>query len=351
MMSIRFVPAGLVLALLLTACGDGPTPPPVAARCDVSASNVSSNPPSTAPAPPAGSPLAALVDDFAGPAVNQNRWAPYDESTVSRTVQDDRLVIAVAPNTASYSGLRYRFPHSVAGTSFSAEIGAVATGGPLVETVVGITAEDEEEYVLLTSFGAQLQAVYHWRVGGCNDPSHERTAFGYTYCQLGSVPFNPTAHRFRRIREQNGNLALELSADGSSWTAPAGWILQHRFSDPGALHGLVAAGSPASYASTMSAHFENVNTTVPAISRGLGASCPGETQVRLTWERRSVNEAGFRIERRVGGGAFAQIGTVAAGVAQFVDTDTRAGSTYEYRVRATNDAGDSGYTRTVTVAR
>lgn len=336
---------------VLAACnGDGPTPP-IPAQCAVSVADVSSNPASTAPSPPQGSPMQQLVDDFAGPAVNSNRWSPYDPETQTLTLQDDRLVIDVRANARDYSGLLYRLPHSFAGSGFFAEVSAAATGGSLVETVVGVASADEEEFILLTSFGIELQAVYNWRDRGCNHPSHERSFQGITYCELGSITFNETAHRFRRLREQGGSVTLELSADGATWQQPDGWSLTHHFADAGALHGLLAAGTPAPYANTTAARFENVNTTVPAIPRGIGASCPSDSEVRLTWDRRSVNEAGFRIERRVGGGAFAEIGTVGAGTREFVDASTQGGRTYQYRVRGASEAGNSGYSRAVTVTR
>jgi|GEM_PF-3950411 len=348
-MSRRIVP--LLVALTVASCGgDGPTPP-ITARCEVSVSGTSANAPSAEPSPPAGSPFHALAEPFAGPSVNAQRWSPYDPTTTARTAQDDRLSIDVASGTASYSGLVYRLPHSISGSAFLAEISRFASGGANVETVVGLTSDDEEEYVLMTSFGANFQLVYYWRDGVCNDPSHERTAFDYTYCMAGSIAHNAATQRFRRIREAGGTLHVEVSPDGLAWTQPAGWSLQHRFDDPSTLHGLLAAGSPSSYPVTGPAVFENVNTLVPALPRDIAAACPSQTSVRISWDRRSVNEAGFRVERQVGGGAFAHVGTVAPGTVEFRDDDTRAGSMYTYRVRAFNDAGSGGTSRTVMVAR
>jgi hypothetical protein len=349
-MTTRRFPLALALTLPLTlaSCGDGPLPPPTA-QCAVTQGQASSNPASTDPSPPQGSPFATLVDDFAGPSVNTAKWTYYDEP--ARTSQDDRLIVGVTASTTGYSGLLYRLPHRFAGSSFMAEVGRAATGGTNVETVVGIATPDDEEYILLTSFGGNLQAVYNWRGRGCNDPAHRRSAFGFEYCLLGSIPFDGTAHRFRRLREQNGTVFLELSANGQSWNQPPGWSVTQHFIDPGALHGLVAAGTPSSYGTTTAAHFENVNTTLPAIPGSLEASCPGTNDVRLVWERRSVNESGYRVERRTAGGAFLEIGTVGANIAEFRDPAAAGGATYEYRVRAANAAGSSAFSRTVTVAR
>ena len=53
------------------------------------------------------------------------------------------------------------------------------------------------------------------------------------------------------------------------------------------------------------------------------------------------NEIGFRIERALGAGAFAPIGTTLPNVTQFTDTGTVSGSAYRYRVVAFNAAGPS----------
>lgn len=78
--------------------------------------------------------------------------------------------------------------------------------------------------------------------------------------------------------------------------------------------------------------------------------------VKLTWNDNSDNETGFYVYRRDGSRSTAEfmdgvdgdgavtssdrVGTVAAGVGQFVDTDVDSGD-YTYRVSAYNDAGET----------
>jgi len=237
---MRLLPLILLVSVLIAACGKSPLPPPEF--------------------PPL---MHTLVEDFSGTTINTTRWAPYDTETAALTTQNNRLFVAVPPSTTEYSGLVYRQPHRFGGSSFSAEVVQAASGGSLVETVVGVTSGDLEEYVLLTSFGSSLQAVYNWKNRGCNEPSHVRTFRGIEYCLLGSITFNAAMHRFRRLREQNGTVILEVSDTGTSWTQPPGWTLTHHFVGASQLHGMLAAGTPDPYPNTTGAQFDNVNRTGP----------------------------------------------------------------------------------------
>src|SRR5262245_8354912 len=68
-------------------------------------------------------------------------------------------------------------------------------------------------------------------------------------------------------------------------------------------------------------------------------------RLTLTWMVNSTNESGFAIERREGpAGAFDEIARVAPGQSTFTDTSLADGTSYCYRVRAFNGAGQSPYT-------
>jgi ribosomal protein S17 len=93
-------------------------------------------------------------------------------------------------------------------------------------TFVGVTSLDEEEYVVLTSLGGRISAWRKWR--------------GQPYARVGrELNFSPTNHRFRRVREQNGMLFVELSPNGQTWTQPPGWAVANFFTTPDALYGNV----------------------------------------------------------------------------------------------------------------
>ncbi|MBN1675658.1 MAG: fibronectin type III domain-containing protein [Kiritimatiellae bacterium] len=83
--------------------------------------------------------------------------------------------------------------------------------------------------------------------------------------------------------------------------------------------------------------------TVPAAPSSLAASATSSTQITLTWQDNSSNEDAFKVERRPSGGTWSQVRQTSANVTTYTDGGLQAGTTYEYRVRASNSAGNSAY--------
>ncbi len=85
--------------------------------------------------------------------------------------------------------------------------------------------------------------------------------------------------------------------------------------------------------------------TVPAAPSNLAANAVSRNQINLVWTDNATNEDGFRIERCKGSTCtnFAQIASVGANVTSYQNTGLTKGTTYRYRVRAYNAAGNSGY--------
>jgi hypothetical protein len=103
----------------------------------------------------------------------------------------------------------------------------------------------------------------------------------------------------------------------------------------------------ASHSSCLSA---GGTATPPAAPSSLTATAVAATQVSLAWADNSSDETGFKVERSLGApGAWVQIGTTGAAATSYTDTTAAAATLYYYRVRATNSAGDSGYSNEANV--
>ena len=79
----------------------------------------------------------------------------------------------------------------------------------------------------------------------------------------------------------------------------------------------------------------------PAPASDLTAAAASTTRIVLDWADNSDDEDFFRIERRLAGGSWETFTTLAANVTSLADETVDAGSSYDYRVVATNAAGDA----------
>ena len=71
-------------------------------------------------------------------------------------------------------------------------------------------------------------------------------------------------------------------------------------------------------------------------------------QITLNWTDNSDDEDGFSVERSTSmDSGFAEVGTVAAGVTTYTDTELDAGTTYYYRVAATRGTDSSAYSSVI----
>ena len=105
-----------------------------------------------------------------------------------------------------------------------------------------------------------------------------------------------------------------------------------------------AAGNLSNYSNTASTTTNAVpDTTPPTAPSALSATATGTTTISLGWTASTdnVGVTGYRVERCQGAGCstFAQIGTT-TGAVSYGDTGLVAGTSYSYRVRATDAAGN-----------
>ncbi|HZL33789.1 MAG TPA: NPCBM/NEW2 domain-containing protein [Tepidisphaeraceae bacterium] len=98
--------------------------------------------------------------------------------------------------------------------------------------------------------------------------------------------------------------------------------------------------------------FQLTNTTpspLPGTPTNLAAVATGASSVNLTWTDASTNQTGVKIERSVDGVNFTQIALASATATSYTDTTPVAGTSYSYRVVATNGAGDSAPSNSASV--
>jgi hypothetical protein len=89
-----------------------------------------------------------------------------------------------------------------------------------------------------------------------------------------------------------------------------------------------------------------VVTVPPAAPSNLTTSTVSGSRIDLAWNDNSNNESGFKIEQSVNNVNFTQVATVAAGVRTYGAAGLTELTTYYFRVRAYNSAGNSNYSNT-----
>jgi len=87
----------------------------------------------------------------------------------------------------------------------------------------------------------------------------------------------------------------------------------------------------------------NAPTNLTAVSQSV-------SQINLSWMDNSANENGFYVERKTEGGAYQTIEQTEANVNTYSDEGLASLTTYYYRVRAFNDAGESNYSNVVSAS-
>jgi hypothetical protein len=87
----------------------------------------------------------------------------------------------------------------------------------------------------------------------------------------------------------------------------------------------------------------------PATPNGLTATTTGHNSIDVAWVDNSSNEEGFSLERKESGDTnWTLVTDLGPNTTSFSDSGLNQGTTYEYRVKAYNSAGDSIYSNTDT---
>lgn len=205
-------------------------------------------------------------------------------------------------------------PEPAANVKASVMAGAGSGGGGTVNPPAAPSG-------LAASAASSSQINLSWTDNASNESgfSIERSTGGGAFAQVASVGANVTSYQDTGLAAST-TYSYRVSANNS--------------------------GGSSAYSNTASATTSGGSGTLPAAPTNLGATATSSSQINLSWTDNAANETGFSIERSTGGGAFAQIATVGANVTSFQNTGLAASTTYSYRVRASNAAGNSAYSNT-----
>jgi hypothetical protein len=93
--------------------------------------------------------------------------------------------------------------------------------------------------------------------------------------------------------------------------------------------------------------FDYESVAPPAAPSSLIAKATSATSIVLTWKDNASDEAGFKVERKIGAcdsvNAWSRIATLGENAITYTNTGLSASTTYSYRVKAYNEGGNSSY--------
>jgi hypothetical protein len=151
--------------------------------------------------------------------------------------------------------------------------------------------------------------------------------------------------------DNEDNYVVRWSTDNATWTAISALdanivAYTHTGRTPNTLYYYEVYATLSGTNSTSITGNATTSDVVPVDPCDLTATkVTNANQINLVWKDNSTNETGFEIWRSLETGAnFALVGTTLADVNTYSDTGLAYSEQYFYKVLATNDINDSGYT-------
>lgn len=160
----------------------------------------------------------------------------------------------------------------------------------------------------------------------------------------GTILTNPASIAIAASVTANGAVISKVEFFRSGALLGEDVTSPYAFTWTGAVAGTHALTARVIYGAGSAVTSSPVNITVasaPVAPTGLTATASSSSQINLAWTATSANHTGFRIERSINGTTFTQLATVGASARTYANTGLNPGSTYYYRVCATNAYGSS----------
>ena len=131
-------------------------------------------------------------------------------------------------------------------------------------------------------------------------------------------------------------------------TFGTGVTTTHVYSTPGTYAATLTVTDNGNLSNSTSTSIVVNAPALPSAPTGLTATALSRTSIRLNWTNSTTNQTEVRIERCTGSGCttFVQVAAVAGTATTYTDSGRASRTTYTYRVRAHNVAGDSTYSNT-----
>jgi hypothetical protein len=239
-------------------------------------------------------------------------------------VKEDPARLRLESASAAKEGKTVRLEEIDPKTHVCEHFGAISCG----QTVTGtLTTQDCE-----LNDGSLID---FWEFQGTNGQTATVTLTSNqvdTYLFLINPNAQPVAQSDGGAGGTNARVSYQLTSTGT-WTLGAN----------------AAPNETGNYTLTLACSGTGGGGGVPAAPSNLRATAASSTEVDLDWNDNSNNETTFRVEGRVAGGTFQDLGGVSANSTGATITNLQPGTTYSFRVRARNANGDSPYSNEATV--